>query len=887
MNIYNIIFTIFFSLLSFSLFSQQKLIEIKSEEVALERVVQVLESDYGFLFSYKVDDIQDVIVLPPTNKTTIDVFLSSILKSTELDFEIMENNFIILKRKNEIENTSDKSIKKNKDLSFLCGKLIDGFSKEPVHFANIYLQNSSIGTTSEIDGSFSFSAEIKKMDTIIISYVGYPTIKVLASKLLEQPCPTLTFNTYEFPDDLVVVTAYLTDGISNQDNGTYTELQPNKIKALPGQAEPDVLKTIQFLPGISSPDGSASSISIRGGTPDQNLILWEDIPIYHTAHYFGNLSALNPYIIDRAKIYRGGFNSEYGGRISGVIDLKTEDLLSGKSDYDVGVNFINAFANGQISFLENKVSLTFSVRRSISDFWRSPTFNNYAQRVSRGILFQTPINAPTPDEIEIEDEFYFFDSNAKVSFQITEKDKISVSGFFGQNDFQSVLENSLRNQIQSDSLFLENSGLSLVYDRKWNSQFSSKLIALVSDYRYDYDYSLVGENTSPQDKFGIKRSMINEKQVHFSNQYRTSKNHLIKFGYQFIDYDVAFQVTKQNRDDLQANQNKSYQSNVHIGYASFNTNKEKKIGFDLGLRGSFLESEDQVYLEPRLKTWFKISDNFGLNFNTGKYYQFLSQLEQIEGDRASIETPVWVLAGEKEVPILSATQYQLGFVYHKNDWLIDVQSYYKNIDGLTSLATGFDAELTGRFHLGKAKIRGLDFLIKKRWKNYSSWMSYSLSKVRHEFSSFFDKEFDASNDQPHNFHWVHLWGYKNFEFSLGWKYASGTPFSLKENYTIEIQQGMMGPVENILPLVNEYNSERLPARHQLDASILYNFYPKNNGNWKGKIGLSFFNIYNQTNIYNRGFFMDIRPNIIPSIEYTDQLELGFTPNFVLRFEFNN
>ncbi|MFK7773205.1 MAG: carboxypeptidase-like regulatory domain-containing protein [Saprospiraceae bacterium] len=884
MNIYNNIFTILFSFFSLTLFSQQTLIEIDQEEATLEQVIQILEADYDFHFSYKVDDIQKIIVLPPSEKTTLDVFLSAILKPTELDFEIVQNNYIILKKKNDGGNSSELDARNNRNLQLLCGSVIDGFSKEPLLLANVYLKDSQVGTTSELDGSFSFYAEIKKRDTLIISYVGYPTIQVSATNLIGKPCREFVFENYLFPDDLIVVTAYLTDGVSTQDNGSYTKLKPNVIKALPGQAEPDVLKTIQFLPGISSPDGSASSISIRGGTPDQNLILWEEIPVYHTAHYFGNLSAFNPYIIDQAKIFRGGFNSEYGGRISGVIDLKTEDLSNGKSEYDVGINFINAFANGKVSFLENKVSLVFSVRRSISEIWRSPTFKNFSQRVHRGILFQTPTNQDLPEEIEIDDKFYFFDSNVKASFQISEKDKISIAGFFGQNDFQSELKNDMREQVQSDSLFLENSGLSFAWDRNWNNKFSSKLTTLISDYHYDYDYSLVGINPSPQDKFGLKRSMINEKQIHFSNQYKTSKEHKIKFGYQFINYDVGFQVTKQTRDNPQANQIKEYQSNVHVGYASFNTNKEKKLGFDFGLRGSFLESENQTYLEPRLKTWYKFTDHFGFNFNAGKYYQFLSQLEQIEGDRASIETPVWVLGGEKEVPILDATQYQLGFVFHKNDWLIDVQTYYKNINGLTSLATGFDEELTGEFHLGSAKINGLDILVKKRWGNYSSWMSYSLSKVKHEFSTFFDADFNASNDQPHNFNWVHMWSNNKVEFSVGWKFASGTPYSLKENYMIQIEQGMMGPRESILPIVKEYNGERLPARHQLDASILYKFYINKTRKNRGKIGLSFFNIYNQTNIYKRGFFMDIRPNVPPKLDYTDQLELGFTPNFVLRFE---
>lgn len=884
MILHNSIFTILFFFFSTTLFSQQSLIEIKKEEASLQQIIQILESDYGFLFSYKVDDVQNVIVRPPSKKAKIDVFLKSILDPTELEFEILQSNFIILKKTDESYNSDLSSNRNDQNLQLLCGRITDDFTKEPLHYANVSFPKNQQGTLTSNDGSFRLLAEVKDQDTIILSYVGYQEIKVIAKDLLQKPCKTFTLKYYEYSSELIVVTDYLTDGISLQENGSVTQLKPNKIKALPGQVEPDVLRTIQFLPGVSSPDGSASSICIRGGTPDQNLILWEDIPVYHSAHYFGNLSAFNPYIIDRANIYRGGFNSEYGGRISGVIDLKTEELLDSKSELGIGSNFINSFANGKISFLDNKASVIFSARRSFSDIWNSPTFEKFSQRVHRGILFQSPTNNRPSEEINIDDKFYFLDSNLKASFQISKKDKISLVGFFGENNFQSQLNNEVRNQVQKDSLFLDNSGLSIAWDRKWNGRFSSKFTGLVSDYHYDYDYSIEEINAGPIDKAGVKRSRITEKQINFSNLYKTKKHHSIKFGYQFIDYDVAFQVTRQNQDNQQVNQNKEYKSNAHIGYASFNTSDERKIGFNLGLRSSFLESENRNYLEPRLKVWYKLNDHLGLNFNTGKYYQFLSQLEQIEGDQASIETPVWVLAGEKEVPILDASQFQLGIVFNKNNLLIDIQSYLKNINGLTSLATGFDDEFTGRFHLGNAKIKGLDILVKKRWGNYSSWMSYSYSKVKHEFDTFFDSNFDAANDQPHNFHIVNLWTYRDFEFSLGWKISSGTPFSLKENFMIQINQDMMGPREIINPIVNEYNSERLPARHQLDASILYNFYPKNRGNWNGKVGLSLFNIYNQSNIYKRGFFMDIRPNSMPRVEYTDQLELGFTPNFVLRFE---
>lgn len=884
MKFYNSILTFFLCFYSLVVFSQQKEILIDKEKSNLEEVINILETDFGYFFSYKIDDVKNEEVRLPKIRLPIDQFLVFILKPTKLDFEIVQNNFIILKLKKTSTNLGNIP---PPDKFLLCGKIIDEYSGEPLPFANIFLQKQQQGTVTDENGSFELFIEESIKDTAILSFVGYQEIRIATSDFKRKPCPTFSLKYFEFSDNFIVVKDYLTSGITLEENGAFTQINPSQIKVLPGQAEPDVLRTIQFLPGISSPDGSAASICIRGGTPDQNLILWEDIPIYHSAHYFGNLSAFNPNIIDQARIFRGGFNSEYGGRISGVIDLKTVDLQSDdQTRLGVGVNFIDANADGKLVFWKNKAALTFSVRRSIADLWPSPTFEKFSQRIHRGILFQTPTNAPVPENIMIDDEFHFYDSNIKASVQLTEKDKLSFAGFYGENDFQSILNNQMRNQIQDDSLVLENEGWSLSWERKWNSRFTSKIIGLISDYHYQYEYRLIDQNglLNPNNREGNKSSRINEKQFHWSNNFKLRKGLDFKFGYQFNDYDVGFQITKQNRENEQANQSKDYDSNVHTGYVSFNTSKEKKLGLELGLRSSYLESESQNYFEPRLKVWYKLSSNFSLNLNAGKYYQFLSQLEQIEGDRASIETPVWVLAGQREVPILDANQLQMGLVFNKDGWLLDIQSYYKNINGLTSLATGFDEDFKGRFHLGNAKIKGLDILLKKRWKNFSSWISYTLSNVSYEFDSFFDQEFNAAIDQPHNFHWVNLWTYKKLEFSLGWKIVSGTPYSLKENFRIQIDQGMNGPKERIVPIIEEYNSERLPARHQLDASILYKFSSTGSNSWNGKIGVSFFNIYNQSNIYNRGFFMDIRPNILPRLEYTDQLELGFTPNFVFRIE---
>ena len=151
-----------------------------------------------------------------------------------------------------------------------------------------------------------------------------------------------------YGENLVVVTDYLTQGIDLANQGFGTSVQPAALPALPGQVEPDVLQSLQFLPGVSSPDGSVANIHVRGSTPDQNLVMWEDIPIYHTAHYFGSISAFNPFVVDNINVFRGGFDADYGGRIAGIIDMKTNALGEPGLSGGLGSNLYTAFGQAKV-----------------------------------------------------------------------------------------------------------------------------------------------------------------------------------------------------------------------------------------------------------------------------------------------------------------------------------------------------------------------------------------------------------------------------------------------------------------------------------------------------------------------------------------------------------
>ena len=879
---YSLLFIFF--LCSFGLTAQKKVIKIDTKETSLENVILLLESDYNYLFSYKEDAIENISVTPPSEEKTIADFLTTILKDSPLQFEIVNNNYIILTEKSASDiSTIEKKTKQN-----LCGKVVDKLTQSPLELANIYLKNSQKGATTNEDGSFQFETLIEQEDSLVISYIGYQEEIFPVDFFANKPCPSIALDYLLMGEDFIVVTDYLTDGISLNNNAAYTELRPQKIGALPGQAEPDVFKTIQFLPGISSADGTSSSINIRGGTSDQNLILWEEIPIYHSAHYFGNISAFNPYIIDKAKVYRGGFEAAYGGRISGVIDLKSGNDFTKKNKFGVGANMVNVFTNGNVSLLNNKANLIFSLRRSYDELGRTPTFEQMVKRVNQGVLLEIPNTGKIPTGIKISNQFNFLDSNIKASYQISNKDNIAVSWFYTDNDFESTINDNNEDNEQRDSLFMESKGVSIVWKHDWGNNFSSKITALNTDYRYDYKYSLRNTERNNSIKSGLKKSSIIEQQIHLVNSYKTNQNHTLKFGYQLVDYDIDFEVKKKTRENNQIDKNQLNNSLVNTAHVAFNSAKDKKMGIDVGLRFSHFQKNNQSYFEPRLRLWYQVTDALNFHINAGQYHQFLSQVIEIEGDESSIETPVWVLAGGDDVPVLNAKQIQVGLVFQKKSWLVDIQAYYKTIDGLTSLSSDFDEDLARGFLLGSASIKGIDVLIKKRWQNYRAWVSYAFNQNTHEFPDFFDDTFSAPNERPHALHFVNQYTLKNWQFSLGWKIVSGTPYADRRNFEIKQSpptNGMMDsePQQTIRPTVLVFNDQRLPFLHHLDCSVNYTLVPKNN-KWKGVFGLSIFNMYDKNNTYYRGLSIDEKSNQPNEIAYSSKKDLKFTPNLVIRFE---
>ncbi len=863
--------------LPLSIFSQTKLIEIESGEKSLESVLMTLENEYQLLLSYQMEDVKGVVVYTPKPPTFSTEFLKIILADTPLSVELIQDNFII--RLKDIPQKISSEQPADRTPSILCGVIKDQAAQMPLEFASVFLLGSTQGGTTNQAGRFELKCFPKENDTLVIRYVGYEEKRLLARDFLASDCPNVELTYLSFDQDFVVVTDYLTDGISLYDHGAYTKIKPNQLGQLPGQVEPEILETIHFLPGITAPDGSASNISIRGSTADQNLVLWENIPIYHTAHYFGMISAFNPYIMEKVSVYKSGFDASRGGKIAGVIDLKSYDQNMVTDQMMAGANSIHAYLNGRFSLANQKMAVVYSVRHSLTGLWRSPIYESLNKRIQQGELLQTSNAA----DIRITDAFDFFDSNLKGSYQFSKSDELNVAFFYGRNNFKSVIFDDNVQERQADTLDLQNMGGSINWTHHWNNQFSSNLIATSSDYNYDYFYELLTMSREKR-RNGLKEGYIRENQLQWMNNYLLANKFKIDFGYHLNHYNIDFKINRESKNASKLDLSQTETALVHAVYSSLETPGNRKMGGKLGLRLSYFDRTEKAYFEPRLKLWYQLSDTWNFQLQAGRYHQFVSQILEIDRDDSNINTPVWAFIGEKNAPILTADQYFLGLVYHKKNWLIDLQFYQKFVKGLSTISLSFSEDFSNRTYLGNSVSTGVDVLLKKRWGDFRSWISYSYAKTNYKFPTFFDTDFLAPTDQRHVLRLANTWRIGSWDCSFGWKFSSGQPYARRENFEIVNDGNMQEENFSLDPLRDEFNDATLPFTHQLDASFLYHFLPKNTDKWKAVFGVSFLNIYNQRNVYKRSLLIDNRLQSQPELKYIDQAEMGFAPNFMVRFE---
>lgn len=697
------------------------------------------------------------------------------------------------------------------------------------------------------------------------------------------------FNDINFLDEVIVKSEYLTFGFDkNKKDGTLS-LQPDKLGVLPGLIEPDVMQSLQLLPGISSPSESASNLHIRGGTPDQNLILFDGIKMYHQGHLFGMISPFNPYITEKVDIYRSGTSAKYGDRIAGVIDMKTPNQVPEELKAGAGANFISADAFVKTPIIEEKLGAVVSFRRSLTDIFSSTTYNSFGNKVFQNTKIKDVNNILIEEEQSVlEDKFNFTDASVKVIGKPHKDHTVSISAITISNKLKHALADDELEGVR-DNLDLKNQGISLKWKGNLLSDWKTEAFAYYSHYDTDYKYSEFEESIVEESFY--KDNDISDFGLQAIATYQLDDTNSITAGYDWSNLNVSYNLIKQAEDvEDSFKETKNTQLNTQNIFGEYQY-RSPKLYFRAGVRGTYFVNLSKFTVEPRAYVDYKLDNDWTFKASAEIKNQAINQLVSFSFNSLGLDNTIWAVADKKDVPVIQNKQFTGGVLFSKKGWKFDVEGYYKNITGLSSFTKGFRFNTTVKespYISGNSIIYGVDVLLKKRIKKFRTWLGYSLSNNTFDFPLMQKSSFAGNFDQRHVVSWSNTYKHKDFQFSLGWQYATGKPYTkatLKQpNPNVDDDDDVV--VTTNLLNYGKINANRLNSYHRLDLSGVYDFYLDDKNAIKARVGASIMNTYTQRNVVGKKFKAEEnkKEERMELVKQTT-IGLGITPNLVFRVYF--
>jgi len=846
----------------------------QAKKITLKMLLTSIESQYNVKFSYNSNLIKGVTCLPLEHEKTLKDKLETLRKQTFLNFNQIDARYIVITKKEITKNHT------------ITGVLINRKNKEVAAFSSIQIKGTLRGTTADENGKFSLHS-VSSNQEIEVKSIGFISIIIPAYSFFNQPNLIIELDEENIALDEVLISDYITQGISKKQNGSI-EVAPEKLGILPGLIEPDVLLSLQLLPGIQSSSETASGLQIRGSSPDQNLVLFDGIKMFQSGHFFGLISSFNPYVTKKISLFRNGTSPKFGDRIGGVLDISSGDDVP---DFEAGFGINLTHADGYIKtpLFKNKAGLVFSVRRSITDWIETITYKNFSKTVFQNTRILDELLDEKNKSSNINNDFYFQDYNFKFVVDVSDKSKVSISNLYNKNQLNLSSENQRFREKVEDNITYKNTGTRFLWNHKATSKLSQNIDFHTSEYNFDYDGKRIQTRNNASDnttrEFEIKNH-VNDKGINYDFAYNLNKNFQFGGGYQFsktkVLYVYSTNFTTPN-NLLLSTENSSNTTNALFSELKYS---DSNSYVSLGLRANNFSSGKEWFFEPRLFASTKFSNYFTLKISGEIKNQAVSQIIEYRNNGIGLENNIWAVANN-EIPILNSKQVAVGFLYQKNGWNLDVDFYQKKVKGVTlmtdDIANSTQTSKVPFYISGESDITGVDVLLKKRFGKYRSWVSYSYSKITQRFKELNNgNEFKGINGIPHSLTWSHTYKLNQLEFSLGWKIRSGIPYTDANTTHIDTNGNLRVTYEAV-------NEKRLPNYQKIDFSSTYRFHFSKNNNVEGKIGLSLLNVLNTQNILDRTYelkFVNSQNNVEEQkLVKVDRLSLGFTPNVVFRLTF--
>lgn len=722
--------------------------------------------------------------------------------------------------------------------SELKGIVRDNATKEPLSYVTIIVEPLKAGTTTDEEGRYQLSLPDGDY-TIKYSFIGYIT----------ESRDVKLDDTHKTLDILLKQDSKMLDEItisSRREDANVRELKMSvqtidmvRIKKIPAlMGEVDVIKSIQLLPGVHAASEGSSGFSVRGGNPDQNLILLDDVPVYNASHFLGFFSVFNNDIIKDATLYKGDIPAIYDSRLSSVLDVKTLDKVPNKFNMQGGIGILTSRLTIGMPFNKGRSAILLGGRITYGGVLACNLIKNL-----RG------------------NSLYFYDFNAKIIHTINERNRLFISAYLG-DDILGV-----------DSLMTMkygNKNITTRWNHIYNDKLTSNLSLFYTNYRYDigvkmnpykfniiagiedvaakYDFILI-PNDNITSRFGASATFHQYGQGRLEDKTGAiaafmgvdPSNEVVRKA---LEYSLYFSNEHKFGDLFSIRYGLRYSIFQNIGKETlflFNDNYECYNQIDY-TSGKIFNTE--MNLEPRLAAMYQINDFSSIKASYSRTVQY-AQLAS--NATAGIPFDMWFPTGPNIKP-QKCNQFSIGYFrnFLYNEVETSVELFYKDIHNVIDFAD--NATLIGNLYIdgevraGRGYAYGAEFLVRKNFGDFSGWISYTYSKSMRKIHGInYDREYVSPYDRPHNISIVLNYAFsKRFDVSASWVYNTGQPVTYPcGKYTVD---GVTYAV------YNGRNNSRYPDYHRLDLSATLKCKNKHK-NWKGEWNFSIYNAYGRKNTW--------------------------------------
>lgn len=621
-----------------------------------------------------------------------------------------------------------------------------------------------------------------------------------------------------------------------------------QIKEIRIGGESDVFRSIQMLPGVLTSSQISSGLYIRGGSPDQNLILLDGATVYNPTHLFGFISTFNSDAIKDVELIKGGYPAEYGSRLSSVLNITQKD---GNRNNFGGV--------ASVGLISSKLSLEGPSPVGKGS-WFAGGRTTYFDLI-KGAIDNDP-KTPLPD-------FGFYDINGKLTQEVGQNDKFSLSGFLSRDNFNYV------NAGLDLNLFMGNKCGSFKWTHIFGDKFFTNVIISGSKYNNGMITSLSGYNIKIENN-------IFDYTLKANSDWFASDNLTINTGFEMTNYSFEY-IRNFSGDDKSSNEGTNQGSRVNLMYHDWLYNAfiqgNQKIGdlmsVQAGFRGSYWTDAGKFLIDPRLAYRWQIQENFAVKASVGMFHQYL----RLAGDPNFSLFDTW-LQTDKSVEPSEAIHYILSFETSPvEDYDLNFDLYYKTLSNISEvkLTATEGSQVKDFFYNGKGRAYGGEIFLQKKVGKFAGWMGYALGWVEAVFDSINSgKKFRPKYDRRHDFKIV-----VQYQFNDHWSFGATFMFQTGQSYTaatsrFEAEMPGTYPGEGKVIPSDKY-ALRMPPSHQLNVNA--NYLTKMFGN-PLKISLDIYNVYNRRDILMRTYNTN---NDVTSIE--DVKLLPIIPTFSIEYKF--